>query len=294
MTLVKVRELEKHYRQFSLKKVSFEVESGTILGIIGPNGSGKTTTLQLLMDLIPSDGGEVSLFGKNYPKDTLEIRRQTGYVAEEQRFYENRSVGWTEGFVSSFYPNWDNGTFERLLKTFAISRTMKVKELSKGMKVKLSLALSLAYDPKLIILDEPTSGLDPVIRRELLEILSHITADEEHSVVFSSHITDDIARIADYILFLIDGEVKTLSEKDLLMANWKRIHSLSELPDILSNRIFSKRTTPFGSNAVTNEYLTIAPFLDPLIKKEQVKVESLSLDDILLELVRGGASCSRC
>ncbi|HPB86547.1 MAG TPA: ABC transporter ATP-binding protein [Thermotogota bacterium] len=216
-------------------------------------------------------GGEVSLFGKNYPKDTLAIRRQTGYVGEEPRFYENRSVAWTEGFVSRFYPNWDGGTFERLLNTFAINRTMKVKELSKGMKVKLSLALSLAYDPKLIILDEPTSGLDPVIRRELLETLSHIAADEEHSVIFSSHITDDIARIADYIMFLIDGEVRSLSEKDTLMANWKRIHYLSTLPDAVSSRLFSKKTTPFGSNGITNEYLAIGPMLGPSIKKPERK-----------------------
>jgi len=133
-----------------------------------------------------------------------------------------------------------------LLNTFAINRIMKVKELSKGMKVKLSLALSLAYDPKLIILDEPTSGLDPVIRRELLETLSHITADEEHSVIFSSHITDDIARIADYIMFLIDGEVRSLSEKDTLMANWKRIHYLSALPDAVSSRLFSKKQRPLA------------------------------------------------
>jgi ABC-2 type transport system ATP-binding protein len=292
MSLVKVQNLEKHYPQFTLGNVSFQLDAGYVLGIIGPNGSGKTTTIQLMMDLLPADGGSVELFGMDYKKHTLEIRRKTGYVGEEQYFYENRTVDWTERFVSGFYPQWDRNRFEELLHMFAISRTKKIKELSKGMKVKLSLALSLSYDPLLIILDEPTSGLDPLIRRELLGILSQLTSDEKHSVILSSHITEDISRIADYVLFLVDGKVRVFSEKDSLLANWKRIHFQKSLPAGCDRYLLSKTETHFGSSAVTNRFSELEPLIEALLLTNDVKVENLSLDDILSEIVHGGVPCS--
>jgi ABC-2 type transport system ATP-binding protein len=292
VSLVKVQNLEKHYPQFTLGNVSFHLDAGYVLGIIGPNGSGKTTTIQLMMDLLPADGGSVELFGMDYKKHTLEIRRKTGYVGEEQYFYENRTVDWTERFVSGFYPQWDRNRFEELLHMFAISRTKKIKELSKGMKVKLSLALSLSYDPMLIILDEPTSGLDPLIRRELLGILSQLTSDEKHSVILSSHITEDISRIADYVLFLVDGKVRVFSEKDSLLANWKRIHFQKGLPVDCDRYLLSKTETHFGSSAVTNRFSELEPLLGALLLTNDVKVENLSLDDILSEIVHGGVPCS--
>lgn len=289
-TIGKINNLTKEYKEFTLGPVSFEIPKGYIIGIIGPNGAGKTTTLQLLMNIISPTDGTISLFESTYPKDEKKIKNNIGYVGEEQFFYEDKSVAWTENFISGFYTNWDTNLCNNLLNLFNISRTKKIKELSKGMKVKLSLALALSYNPGLILLDEPTSGLDPVIRRELLDLLrNQINNDENKTLVISSHITDDLSRIADYIYYLVDGKIVLQGMKEDLLAGWKKIHyKTGSLPASITTTLLQPTTSLFGSSGLTSNYQQIQKQLQPEIENQNVQVENITLDDILISFVKGG------
>jgi ABC-2 type transport system ATP-binding protein len=284
--ILQLRDVRKTYKEFSLDGISLSVPRGHILGLVGPNGAGKTTTIKILMNLIPRDSGDLSVFGLGYDVHEKEIKNRIGYVGEQQYFYDNKSVGWTERFVSQYYRRWDDTEFEALLTSFDISRTKKVSELSRGMRVKLSLAIALSHNADLIILDEPTAGLDPIVRREVLELLMRVTDDESRSVVISSHITDDITRISDYIAFMINGKIRMHSEKDELLSNWKLIHYKSGTLDAEMISSFSHiQDHQFGSSGVTRNYLEIRDQLTSGMATEDVKVENISLDDILISLV---------
>ena len=285
--VVELREVRKEYKEFVLDGISWQIPKGCIMGLIGPNGAGKTTTIKIIMNLIRADGGKVSLFGLDYRRNEKEIKNRIGYVGEEQYFYEDRTVAWTGRFVSRFYRNWDTNTFSRLLNEFQISGTKKVKELSKGMRVKLSIALALSHNPELIILDEPTAGLDPVVRRELLDLLRKISSKNK-SVIISSHITDDIARTADYITYLLEGRISLIEQKDELLSNWKKIHfRTGTLNNGISSSFYNIEASMFGNSGITNSYLSIKDDLAEGIRKEDIKVENVGLDDILICFVKG-------
>jgi len=287
-TILNAQDLCKRYKEFTLDDVSLTVPAGYIKGIIGPNGAGKTTTIKILMNLLRADGGEVEIFGLNYRENEKEIKDRIGYVGEEQFFYLTKTVGWTGKFVAQYYSRWDENLFDRLLMEFKISRTKKTRELSRGMKVKLSFALALAHHPDLLILDEPTSGLDPVIRRELLDFLKKVCAEEGKSVLISSHITDDLARIADYITFMNEGRIIFEEEKDELLASWKRIHfKPGAVPAERVKDLTHVEDHMFGSVGVTRDYQKIKSELADGIARGDIKVENVNLDDILITFVKG-------
>jgi ABC-2 type transport system ATP-binding protein len=285
--IVHVKGLRKEYKEFVLDNISFTVPEGHILGVIGPNGAGKTTTIKLLMNQIQADDGELSLFNMNYRDSEKEIKNRIGYVGEEQFFYLNKTIDWTGKFVAQYYEKWDENTFNSLLMDFKLSRTKKARELSKGMKVKLAFAIALAHDPELLILDEPTSGLDPVIRREILDLLKTISQDHNKTVIISSHITDDLARIADYISFMNDGKIVLEAEKDELLSNWKKIHFKKDaLSDSVVSGLIQVEDHMFGSCGITRNYHGIRESLTEGLNNESIKVENVNLDDILISIVR--------
>ena len=197
--ILEIKNLRKRYKGFALDGISLDLPQGYILGLIGPNGAGKTTTIKILMNMVKRTDGEVRVFGLDPQRNAKKIKNKVGYLGEEQYFYGNKTVAWTGNFVSAFYDDWDTNVFQSLLTGFEISRTKKTRELSKGMKVRFSLALALSHNPDLLILDEPTAGLDPVIRREVLELLRKKSKNDGKSVIISSHITDDM--ITDLPLF---------------------------------------------------------------------------------------------
>lgn len=290
--ILEIKDLVKHYSEFTLDHVSLAVPRGYIIGMIGPNGAGKTTTIKIIMNLVKSDGGEVSIFGLTHGKDEKEIKNRIGYVGEDQYFYENKTVNWHGKFVSQYYNKWDENRFSSLLNKFDISRSKKCRQLSKGMRVKLSLAMALSHDPELIILDEPTAGLDPVIRRELLDILRGFTDDENKSVIISSHITDDVARIADYITYMVNGKIVMTAEKDELLSNWKKVHYKQGALDDSIVRTFSNvQEQMFGSCGITSNFAAIRDKLADGIAREDIKIENVDLDDILISFVKGNAKC---
>jgi len=286
--VLEVRNLTKSYSEFTLADVTFSLPKGCIKGVIGPNGAGKTTAIKIIMNQIRANSGEVEVFGLNYRKDEKAIKNRIGYVGEEQYFYLNKSVGWTGRFVAQYYERWDENRFDNLLMQFRISRSKKTRELSKGMKVKLAFALALAHDPDLLILDEPTSGLDPVIRRELLDLLKDICQEQGKSVLISSHITDDLVRIADYVTFMHEGRIILESEKDDLLSNWKRIHfRRSVLPPEVVATLSHVEDHMFGSSGITKDFRALKDNLAEAIAREDVKVENVNLDDILITFVKG-------
>lgn len=213
----------KSYPKFELEDVTFSLPRGFIMGFIGPNGAGKTTTIKIIMNMARKSRGTVEVLGLDHRLYEKEVKRHIGYVGEEPRFYEEMTPVWFEGFVSKYYPTWDKAYFNDTLDRFGIHPLKRVKELSKGMKVKLGLALALSHKPELLILDEPTSGLDPVIRRDVLDELMSVIQDEKRSVFFSTHITQDIERIADYVTFIHEGRIVESDVKDDILGRWKSI-----------------------------------------------------------------------
>lgn len=212
--LLTVQHLCKDYPSFSLKDVSFSVPSGSIMGFIGENGAGKTTTIKLILNEIRRNGGSIRLFGKDAVKDETEVKAQLGVVFDESYFSGVFTAGDIEVILKRVFRTWDGALYQKYLKEFGLPRDKKIKEYSKGMKMKLSIASALAHKPRLLILDEATSGLDPVMRSEILDIFLDFIQDESRGVLFSSHITSDLERVADYVTFLHEGKVVFSSRKD--------------------------------------------------------------------------------
>ncbi|MEA4884464.1 MAG: ABC transporter ATP-binding protein [Clostridia bacterium] len=232
-TLLRLSGVSKKYPGFELKDVSFELHRGYIMGLIGPNGAGKTTTIRIINNLARASAGEVTVFGLDSVGDETEIKRRMGYVPENHNFYDQMSVNWTAGFVRSYYPKWDQAYFAALLDKYSIDPRKKVGDLSKGTRAKLAVALAMAHRPELLILDEPTSGLDPVVRHELLGELRSFVGDGERSVLFSSHITPDLERIADYITILVDGRVAVSDDRESLLERYRSANPTASIDDIL-------------------------------------------------------------
>lgn len=207
MNVLEVRELRKTYPAFTLKDVSLDVPQGAIVGFIGRNGAGKSTTLKSILGLVHPDGGTVRAFGLDYAANEAAIRRRIGVVLGGIDFYPKKKVGVITDVTRRFYSNWDEDKYRHYLELFAIDESKRVDQLSSGMKVKYMIAMALSHSAELLILDEPTSGLDPVSRDELVELFRRIVADGSRSILFSTHITSDLEKCASHIAFIKDGEM---------------------------------------------------------------------------------------
>ena len=207
MNVLEVRELRKTYPAFTLKDVSLDVPQGAIVGFIGRNGAGKSTTLKSVLGLVHPDSGTVRAFGLDYAANEAAIRRRIGVVLGGIDFYPKKKVGVITDVTRRFYSNWDEDKYRHYLELFAIDESKRVDQLSTGMRVKYMIALALSHSAELLILDEPTSGLDPVSRDELVELFRHIVADGSRSILFSTHITSDLEKCASHIAFIKDGEM---------------------------------------------------------------------------------------
>ncbi len=287
--VLEARNLRKEYEGFALKDVSLIIPRGYILGLIGPNGAGKTTTIRMLMNMVRPSSGEIRIFGIDPAENEKAVKDRIGFVGDEQFYYENRSIAWTERFVSRFFEKWDGDLFGRLLGGFGIERRAAIRSLSKGMRVKLSIAIALSHDPELLILDEPTAGLDPVIRREVLDRLMEFRGNEERSILISSHITDDIMRVADGVAFIVDGAIVLRDEKDSIIADWKRIHFRpgAAAGGRLRAGLSCVRESAFGHSGITREYSKIREELAQGLASGDVRVENATLDDVLISFVKG-------
>ena len=218
--LLEITGLSKHYPSFDLKNVSFSLPSGSIMGFIGENGAGKTTTIKLILNEIKKDGGSVKLFGRDSIADERGVKEQIGVVFDESYFYEGFTARDVGRILKREFRSWDEALYQKYLREFSLPKEKKIKEYSKGMKIKLSIASALAHRPRLLILDEATSGLDPVMRSDILDLFLEFIQDEKRGVLFSSHITTDLERVADYITFLHQGEIVFSRQKDDLLEHF--------------------------------------------------------------------------
>lgn len=249
------------------------------MGFIGPNGAGKSTTIKLIMNLIKKKSGEITVLGKDNLKYEREVKEKIGFVYDENYYYEDLTINEIKRIISPFYKYWDDAAFNKYLKDFDLNPKKKIKTLSKGMKMKFSLAMALSHNADLIIMDEPTSGLDPVFRQEILDILYNLIQDENKSVFFSTHITTDLEKIADYITFINKGEIVFSKPKDEIMENYALIKGSKELLDYDLEKEFIKvRKTSFGFEALTNNVNKVKK----LFAKENVVIDRASLEDIMV------------
>ena len=248
---LEVNNLSKSFESFQLQDISFSLPKGYIMGLIGPNGSGKTTTIKLILNMLKRDSGEVKVMEFDNVADEEAVKSALGVVFDSSYFCGEWTVAQAEAAVSLFYKNWDTGKFNRLLERFHIDPKKKVKDLSRGMQMKLMTACAFSYDAKLLILDEPTSGLDPVSRDELLTILSEYIEDGEHSVLFSTHITSDLERVADYITYINYCELFFSGGKDEFVDMFRVVKGgRGELTMDLSQKLIGVRYFPTGFEAL--------------------------------------------
>ena len=244
MNALEVKGLTKVYPEFTLDKVSFCVPQGHIVGLIGRNGAGKSTTLKGILRLIAAEGA-VSVFGKNMDEDEMAVKQMIGYVGGGFRYYPMNTLAAIRKAYSPFYPTWNQSKYERLLAQFDLSERKKVKELSEGMKVKFALALALSHGAKLLIMDEPTSGLDPLSREEFCDIVLQLVREEGVSVLFSTHITSDLMRIADDIVYISQGKILAACPLKELLDKYKLAH-FSSLADATAAKAIGVKAVKEG------------------------------------------------
>ena len=280
---LEVRGLGKAYRGFTLEDVSFAIPRGYVMGLIGPNGAGKTTIIKLIMNLVSRSAGEVEIFGLDGREHEAEVKSRIGFVYDEPCFPHDataRDLGWALG---PFYSGWSEDRYRSLLGDFGLPENRKFKKLSHGMQMKLALALALSHDADLILMDEPTAGLDLGFRRELLDHLSAILQDDRKSVLFSTHVTSDLERIADFITFIDRGRLVFTLPKDELRDGWGIVKGNGRLPDQLAGLpVRGVRRGPYGVEALV---------ADAAAARERcgkdVVVDRATLDDVMVFMTRG-------
>ena len=282
MSLLEVKHLSKQYKGFSLRDISFEIPEGYIMGYIGRNGAGKTTTLNAIANLIQPDAGEVLVDGVRFKDDPVEFRNKIGFIGDSSYFPAGFTARDIRSILKSFYNTFDEKAFNGLLEKWDLPEKMKVREMSRGMNVKLMFAAALSRDTRLLILDEATNGLDPVVRREVLKLLQDYISEGNRSVLFSTHIMEDLQNIADYI-FLIDKGQKVLCEtKDDLLERYLLVHcGRHELTGEMESRLIGVEKNEYGVSALFDT--ESGEILPPAYVTEKP-----SVDEIVVHMIREG------
>ena len=278
--------LIKNYPEFQLGPLNLELAPGTVLGYIGPNGSGKTTTMHCMVGLVKSDGGEVAIFGcKNNPNKPA-WKLDIGYVGDVHVFYENWTGEKNLRFLSQFYPNWSDNLALNLAKRFNLPLNKKAKVLSSGNRVKLALVGALAHSPKLLLLDEPTSGLDPVVRSEVLDVLFEILEDGERAIFYSTHILTDISRLADDLAFLKNGQLWMRTPKDELTEKWRKISFRISRNDLQLDALVSHQKENNDHQIVSSDHAVTIEQLQA-IGAENIHENRMTIDEIAVHILKG-------
>ena len=215
--------VSKKYRYFTLEDIHLKLPRGQIMGLIGANGAGKSTTIRVLMGLVHQDSGEVRVLGHSMPDEQVAAKWDIGFASEDMRLYDSMTLDWHMRFMRSIYPNWDASYAQLLLQRFGLRAEQKMKGFSHGQRVKAALLLVLARKPQLLVLDEPTTGLDPVARHEVLRELTGVMAEEGRSILFSSHNTQDVEQISDQITFIDRGRIIDALDKETYLDRWRRL-----------------------------------------------------------------------
>jgi ABC-2 type transport system ATP-binding protein len=232
MNVLSVKGLSKHYPNFTLEDISFDLPQGKIMGLIGKNGAGKSTTLKSILNLVNPDSGTIKMFHKDFRENEESCKQKIGVVLGGIDFYNHKKLKDITAVTKRFYKNWDENAYQRYIQAFSIVPDKKVKELSTGMKVKYMLALALSHNAKLLILDEPTSGLDPVSRDDLLGLFRQLVESKDISILFSTHIISDLEKCADYITYIKDGKLLKSAEKSTFIQTFQHLKEPGDKSDL--------------------------------------------------------------
>ena len=273
MNILEVKNLTKKYETFKLDNISFSIPKGYIMGFIGENGAGKTTTLNAILNIINKDSGQINIFNKDMDQHELDIKKDIAFMTGNS-FYPKKKLGDITSIFKRFFSTWDESIYREFITKFNLDESKKVDELSKGMQIKYQISLALSHHAKLIILDEPTSGIDPVARDQLLEIFQSLVEEGEITILFSTHITSDLEKCADYITFIQDGKlIESLNKEELLEKYLLVNGDKKTLPKIQSSLIAYKENA-FGFTGLAKTENTI--------KLEHVKTAKPNLEDIMI------------
>ena len=278
--ILEIKGLNKKYEDFELSDVTFSLPKGFIMGFVGQNGSGKTTTIRSILNMAKIDSGKISVFGLDSVTDTIRIKERIGVVFDSLYLAEHLNAKQIEQQLKPFYKDWDSDEYSRLIKEFDLPDNKKVGDFSKGMKMKFMIAIALSHKAELIILDEPTSGLDPVARDELLDILSEYITDENKGVLFSTHITADVERIADYVTILHNGKVWYTGTKDELTEKY------AVLKGDKNDITVSLKEKLIGFHAYRNGFEALIETDDLAGLPDTLEYEKASIDEILVYIAK--------
>ena len=274
MNAIELKDLEKHYRDFDLR-ISLSLPQGCILGLVGENGAGKSTTIRMLLGMTKPDGGSLQVLGQ--PRADKE---QIGVVLDEPAFPECLTARQVSRIMAGIFRNWDKAAFEGYLKKLSLPENKTFKEFSRGMKMKLSIAVALSHHPKLLVLDEPTSGLDPVVRDEVVELFADFARQEDHSVLISSHIVSDLEKLCDYVAFLHKGRLLLCEERDALREEYGLAQlSKTDFDALDPAVVVGSRRSPYGVSAILRR--EDAPAGIPM--------EPVTIEDLFILMVKGEA-----
>jgi len=280
---LQIRRLTKSYRGFTLDGVCFDVPEGYVTGLIGPNGAGKTTIIKSIMNLLRPDSGDIRVFGLDHRADEVSIKRRIGFVYDEPCFPGDSTLQDIRRAIAPFYEHWDEPCFQRLIREFELPLHKRFRKLSHGMQMKFALAMALSHHADLLLMDEPTAGLDPVFRRELLGRLGCLLQDERKTVLFSTHITSDLERIADFIVCLHKGKLLFALPKDELLDSWAVVKGGAELLAGNNARLFRGwRKSAVGVEALTDNLAAVRRQLGA-----QFVAERPSIEDVMVLITKG-------
>lgn len=276
---IEIRGLCKRYKGFSLDDLNLDLPYGCVLGLVGENGAGKSTTIRLIMDALERDGGTVSVLGAdNQSKEFLDLKEDIGVVLDETFVPEVINAKQLGKIMAGTYQNWDQSVYDGWIRRFDLPPDKKFKDYSRGMTMKLGIAAALSHRPRLLLLDEATGGLDPMVREKLLEVFADFAAEEGHAVLLSSHIVSDLERICDYIAFLHKGRLVLCEEKDLLLDKYGILKcSREQLANIPQEAIHGRRVGTYGVEAL----------VERAFMPRDAVVDRASLEDIILYMVKG-------
>lgn len=283
MNAIEIKNLNKTLGDFNLKINDIEIKKGYITGFIGPNGSGKTTTMKLIMNMLKKDSGTIKIFEKERKIDDIDIKESIGYIGDVPGYMKESKLKNIKKSIKPFYKNWDEELYKKYIDQFKLNENKVYKELSKGQQKKFELAMVLSHHPKLIIMDEPTANLDPLVRNEFLEILQEHIEKEEATVFYSTHITSDLDKVADFLVFIYEGNIILSGDKESILENHKIIRGKKDLLDCDTKKeLISYTENSFGFEGLT-----------PNAKKaydvfgEEVVYDNANLEDILMYYTKG-------
>ena len=284
---IEIKNLIKRYdSNFQLGELSLDIPSGEIIGLIGENGAGKTTLIKSILGILQVNKGEIKIFGNDTIKNAAKIKEDIGVVLDNTFFPEILNAKDIDSIMKSIYQSWDSKLYYDYLKNFDIPVNSIIKKLSKGMRKKLEIAAALAHHPKLLVLDEPTSGLDPVVRNEVLDIFLKFIEDDEHTILFSTHITSDLEHIADEIIFIDEGKVLLNKSRDDILDNYGILKcSLEEFSSIDKNDFVTYKKNKYSYDILVSDRNKVSK------KYKDMVVDKITLEDLMVLMIKGDKTC---